>query len=260
MTWYALAMFICDKSDVEKLNFSPRSHCFKMARVEWCNVVLNPGERDDWPLVDLSDLDFTECLIDLFGPMSLVETVELFSACQEFPALESALNKELFMKANSRQWNQKTSELFAAVEQTPVAFRDWAHQKQMGQKDLQPLVSLKNPQEIADLLNQFSAQNLSRSEGKQALDWIVDLHLMGTATDLIAPPESGTWSDRLQQLRHPMTDTPASNSEKAGWPKYVQVVNFRQGDRVLKKMQITYLDKDDLSKKLQRLSKTEPQL
>ncbi len=258
MTWYALAMFISDKSDLEKLNFTPRSHRFTLARVEWKNVVLNPQKRDDLPLVDLSEFPLEDCLVDLFGPLSLVELFDLIQASSQHPHLEKALDKQSFFQKQGRQWNERMGQLFDRLTQTSRTFLDWAHNKQVGHREIQPLLSLKAINaEVNQLLDQFSIQKLSRNEGKQILDLLVDLLLMDHETSSLLPKNEQPWLPQLTQLRHPIAGSLQNPPPNLGWPKYVQVVNFRQGDRVLKKMQITYLDQDDLSQKLQRLSSVE---
>ncbi len=259
MTWYALAMFIGDKSELEKLNFEPRGHHFKMARIEWKNVVLNPKGGESYPVVDLSDWKLVDLLFDLFGPLSLIEIFELFKACLEQPPLAEALEPQAFMLLQKRQWNQRLQDLFSKLQETPQCFLNWAHNKQLGHRELQPLLSLNNLEVISPLLQQFPRQGLSRNDGKVVLDLLVDLVLMKKTETELEPKENQNWLETLKSLRNPMSRGIRPKSVKEGWPKYVQVVNFRQGDRVLQKMQITFLDQDDLHGKLQRLSLRETQ-
>lgn len=258
MTWYALAVFISDKSDLEKLNFRPRGHHFHLAQVEWKNVVLNSQCHGDQPIVDLSPRPLAECLFHLFGPLSLIELSELFTAIDEFPKLMAAFDTSEFMQSQGRQWSERQAQLFTTLQKTPLAFREWAHQKQMGSKDLQPLLAIEDLEAFAPLLIDLAENSLSRNEGKQAIDLLVDLFLLKRSVADLRSPQTGSWLKNLNKLRRPQSlKNEAAQSTDIGWPQYVQVVNQRQGDRLLKKMQITYSDGHDLTQKLKRLADRE---
>ncbi len=255
MTWYALPVFISDKTELETLNFQTRERPFGLARIEWNNVVLNSEASEDRPLVDLSYEDLTQTLIDLFPKLSLVETLELTMEVMEHPRLKTDFNAETFIQSQGMQWNQRLLSLFTWLRQTPLNFRHWAHQKQMGVRDLQPLLGIENPDSVAPLLEKLGQSPLSRNEGKQALDLIVDLILMKVPKESLLEYEDAQWLEALKKQRFPQTlerDAKEKTSTQQ-WPKYVQVVKHRQGDRLLQKMQITYNDQDDLMEKLSRL-------
>jgi hypothetical protein len=223
----------------------------------WQGVVLNPQATAGGPTVDLSEHPLPDCLFDLYGPLSLGQCFELVKACEGVPSLHQGLDLPRFFKLQSRHWNERLSDLYQVVKQAPPAFLGWVHQKQVGQKDLQPLVSLGAMDEISPLLDQFPVANLSRNEGKQILDLLVDLLLLKNASDRLAPPAKGSWLQHLKALRYPLSQKSDKRPQPAGWPQYVQVVRHRQGDRVLQRLQITYHDATDLQDKLSRLAQRE---
>lgn len=258
MTWYVLAVFISDKSELEKLSFKARGHHFTMAQVEWRNVILNPGACESRPVVDLSQNSFTEVLVELYGNLGLIEIFELFTACRAFSELNENLDKNQFMQKQAMVWNQRQEQLFERLAQAPQEFLDWAHNKQMSSKDLQPLLSLTELNEVSEILTALALQAPSRNEGKQILDLVVDLVLLKHSQQSLLPQPGSDWLKYLTQLRQPQASARQQQQPPSSpWPKYVQVVNYRQGDRMLKKMQITYSDRQDLQTKLQRLSSQE---
>jgi len=252
-------MFFSDKSELETLDFSPNNHHLTLARVEWKGVVLNQAAQESSPLVDLSEFDLSQCLFDLFGPLNIVEISELFNACEKHPTLKASLDKNVFVKLQGRQWNERLSDLMAQLGNAPQSFRDWARTKQTGIKDLQPLLSIDSMADFAPLLSSMAERNFSRNEGKQILDLLVDLFLLEKPISELLPPEKGDWLSTLILLRNPMTmGNKVSSQSPSSWPKFVQVVNHRQGYRVLNKMQIIFSDSQDLNDKLKRLSSKEP--
>lgn len=247
-------MFFSDKSDLEVLDFCRRSPGFDLVRVEWRHVILNAQADESRPIVDLSDDPLNHVLHSLFGPLSLIELADLIKTLQTHETLGTSFSAESFLKLYQIQWNERLSELFTVLQETPEDFKNWAHSKSMGVRDLQPLLALK--QNNFDFLSKLAQSHLSRSEGKQFIDLMVDLILLNKDTTSVLQKEERHWLTDLKALRNPMgTSQEKAPQETSPWPRYVQVVKQRQGDKIMKRMQITYLDDTDLKSKLLRLQK-----
>lgn len=205
------------------------------------------------PLVDMSEQNLTTVLSELYPSLSLIETMELFAAINS-TSLSSHLDRTAFMQAQKMQWNQRLQDLFELLAKTPATFKNWAHTKSMGIKDLQPLLSIDDVESITGELKILGDSQLSRNDGKSFIDLVVDLVMMKIDFSEVFTSPSQSWLSSLKKLRYPnATSQDLKASPSQIWPKYVQVVKQRQGDRVLNKMQITYADKTDLKEKLQRL-------
>lgn len=237
----------------QSLDFTPNNHHPQLIQVLWQDVSLNTKAASS--TVDMSELPLAQVLFDFYGPLTLMEIFQLFQKVEQIPSLQQHFDKKEFCQKQGRQWNQRLSDLFTKLEATPKSFQNWAINKQMDIKGLQPLLSLQDVSEFTPLLNTLADKNLTRNEGKQALDLLVDLFLMETPLEEILPTGNTPWLESLLQKRNPMAWAKQQEQKNDHWPRYVQVVNHRQGDRVLKKMQIVYSDAKDLQEKLQRLSK-----
>lgn len=248
-------MFFSDKSDVICLAWSPRSHCFSKAQIEWNGLILNGAVAIDKPIVDLSSEDLNELVSDLFGSLGFIELCELHQALQSHKNVQEKIDWKLLFAKNQMSWNDRTLELINKLADCTPAFLDWAYDHKLSQQDLMPLNGLSNLQTFNDLSIHFFNLHLSRNDGKQAVDLLVDLLLFGLTPEKLTPQESLPWLQQLLQLRNPeATKAEQATETTSHWPRYVQVQKLRQGDRLMQKMQITYSDAKDLSDKLNRLS------
>jgi hypothetical protein len=187
-----------------------------------------------------------------------MELVQLMRACESLNQLKSKWDPALLFQLQGRQWSERLSDLCHQLQNTPQTFQEWARLKQMDVKDLQPLLSLKGRVRIDPLLEDIAQLKVSRTEGKQILDLLVDLILMENQTESLRAQDNPNWLKVLKQKRYPMSHAQEKHTpSNKNLPRYAQIVNFRQGDRLLKKLQITYSDSQDLKDKLNRLSSQE---
>lgn len=262
LTWYALAMFFSDKSDLISVDFKPRGHALTSIRVEWKNWVLNGAVAGPYqPLADLSDQNLTELLVDVFGPLKFIEMAELYLSLKKCPQLFAAVNWMTYFKAQNMNFTNRTEELLKSLSGLPDSFFQWCYRRDLSPQDLMPILALKEYKDFATLSTEFENLNLSRSEGKLIIDLLVDLLLMGRPWQDLGPEtEHGTWLNHLQRLRYPMRESFESQSQQLSsqLPKYLEIRSLQQGDRTLKRLQITYSDNQDLHKKIERLKSIEP--
>ena len=160
--------------------------------------------------------------------------------------------------AMTGEWKntQRNRELQDKVAKAPEAFRLWAEEKKASISDLLPLNSLPDLSEVSALLEEFSKQRLTRSQGRQALDLIADLWLMKTPLQKLQP-QGRPWLEQLKLLRYPRTHAQDSQPglEKEDWPQFAKVQKRRNGDRLEYQMTIQFQDLKDLNGKLARLYK-----
>ena len=233
------------------LNYEPRKPPLTMARFHWQGLILNPQAPLKAPLLDLSHQNLPPLLVQIFGPLSFIQWTELCLALRKDPVW-TLLNRKEWASLLHYHWNQRTEQLMEKLAQAPPEFMTWAHEKQMGQRDLQPLLALPCLKSQASLLRELPKANLSRNEGKKWIDLMVDLLLMGKEEGELKAPKGEPWLPHLYQIRHPQSlekETTPSNP----WPQFVKILKQRQGDRLLYKMEITYSDPQDLDQKLKRL-------
>ena len=235
------------------LNFYPKNQCFSKALIKWKDLALNGLLASGKPIVDLSQEDITELLLDLFGPLSFIEICLLHWASKEHPNLFESVDWMLFFQKQNFQFNSRNLELSAKLKAMPHDFLIWSQKHQMSPRDLMPINSLDNPDCLKGLVKNFPDLKLTRNEGKKILDILVDLILMGEKTGELAP-SSDNWFQQLAVKRYPKSlKTNSSPEKEEQWPAYVHIKRSRQGDRVVHKLQLTYNDQRDLNSKLERL-------
>ena len=261
------------------LNFHPKGHYFSKIAVLWKGLLLNPcpsRNLNSTPM-DLSLENPGELLWDLLGPMSFIEVSRLYNACHEHPHFFQAVDWNSFFQKQKLFWNQRNLELIKKLKTINHGFLSWAQDRQMSPRDLMPLNSLNSMETFNRLGEKFPELGLTRSEGKNILDLLVDLILMGQTAETLMPlssakkikqtrsqnplqinhntiPQSKIWCQQLMAKRYPNTwNRDSSTQETKSWPRYAQVKKFRQGDQMIHKLQITYKDESDLDSKLKYL-------
>lgn len=230
-----------------------------MAQVEWNGIILNQQTNQDKAIVDLSQTDLTELIWDLFGTLSFIEITELYTALENSP-IKTSMNWQVYFQKQQMHFNQRFVELTKGLQQLSPPFKEWCFQRKLSAQDLMPLNSLKEFDHFNKLSLYFSEQSISRNEGKKVIDLLVDLLLLDTPIDTLIPSEQSDWLTQLTKLRTPKTlinDQKLKAQNSQVWPKYVQASKYRQGDKLLNKIQIIYLDNKDLGDKLSRLNKME---
>lgn len=236
------------------LNFIPKNHYFSTALIKWNGIALNGNPDLQKPTFDLSGENITELLLDLFDSLSFTEICLLYHCAQKHPRLFDAIDWKLFFKKQNIHINSRNLQLLEKLKSMPEEFLIWAQDHQMSSKDLMPINSLDNPGCLKDLTKIFSKLKLNRNEGKKTLDLLVDLVLMNhKAEDLT--PSSGNWFQQLMAKRYPNTlNNDKWEKIKKDWPNYVQIKSSRQGDRMIRKFQVTYTNEKDLQSKLKHLN------
>ena len=162
------------------------------------------------------------------------------------------------LKAAMEQWkqSQRNDELKKKLAQAPVSFLNWMEERKASISDLMPLNSLTQINSINPLLEEFEKQKLTRSQGKQILDLLVDLVMMKTSSQQLIP-SGKNWLDQLKGLRYPNTSKKDQQPglESKDWPQFIRVQKQRAGDRTRYQMTLQFYNEEELLEKLQRLNR-----
>lgn len=231
----------------------------------WQTELLTGFERDQGEALDLSeDGSLLQVFHSVYPKLSLPELARLWNLVKESPLWADQVS-ELF-RLHSLRWNQELEKTVQLLIQLPMEFQTWCSDKQLGARDLAPLRALDL--NLAEGLWTSLAQcQLSKSQGVQALEWSVDLLLMGKTWQEIQP-QAGTsgqgWLAQLKTWRFPNTES-VDESKKAKtarlpWPARTQGQWLRQGDRGLLEVRLQADSLEDFRKKLSGLAKVEKAL
>ena len=144
--------------------------------------------------------------------------------------------------------------MFAKLPALPKVFFDWAHQRKIELKDLLPLNALSDLAPFISLAQAIADLQLSRNDGKQVIDLLVDLLLLDHSPKTLLEMAGTDWPKTLEKVRKPMAHAEPATQSNSAWPSYVGEQKFRQGDRWQHRLQISYHDTKDLQKKLVQLS------
>ena len=239
--------------NIKTLNFSSKNPCFSKALVCWRETGINGLWACEKPILDLSQEDPTELLMDLFFPLCFVELCLLYQAGKEHPHLFQAVHWSHLFEKQKIQFSLRNLQLWEKLKQLPPEFLKWAGNHALSPQELMPVSGLDKLRPLCKLGPNFEKLKLSRNEGRKVLDILVDLILMGVKTEELMP-SSGNWLNELNQKRYPNSfEKDFPQKMEPPWPQYVRVKNFRQGDQVIHQMQITYGSQDDLGSKLKHL-------
>jgi hypothetical protein len=250
-------MFFTDKSELKFLNFKSREPFFNLAQVEWQEHILNSPEPCDLPIVDLSHEELGHVLYNLYGQLTFTELCELHESIKLYPLIFKSMNWQPYFQKSQMIYNQRFVELSQALLKTTLEFRSWCHTRKLSSQDLMPINALNDFDQFNILSLEIIKGQLTRNEGKNIIDQLVDLILLKVNPILLAPISIDAWSEQLNRLRNPNTTDQDKLSTEFNWPKYVKFQKQRQGDRVLQKIQITFSDQKDLRDKLTRLKSLE---
>ncbi|MCB0385470.1 MAG: hypothetical protein KDD43_08760, partial [Bdellovibrionales bacterium] len=217
----------------------------------------------DGTAVDLSDSgSLLEAFEQCYPVLSLPELARLWSLVASNPLWKDS-TVGLFRHYGFR-WNHELEKTCQVLLNLPLEFQHWCSEKQLSPRDLAPVRAMAHPEEHMYLWECFLSSRLSKSQAVQALEWAVDLLLMGREWPEIKPAlpnGDGKWLEMLKSLRFPRSE--AVDSQKQGqmarlpWPSRTQGQWVRQGDRGVLEVRLQADSLDDFRKKLEGLEKVE---
>jgi hypothetical protein len=223
---------------VTRLSFYPRKNWPTLWPVFiWNGVQITPEPTSASiakPICYPESVSLEELLLQVYPSLSWLEVWQLHRALKQANVpVQSDKLWQLYgyrESSDSDKWESIFAQLHPAVLQ-------WCVDKEMSPKDLAPLKALPDIKMITEELKCLAELQLSKSDGQKALEWIVDLFLMGNTNlpAVMQNVESGTQLlNRLEELRLPLVTQKKRQSEellkRLSWPRRLQARVSRVGD------------------------------
>jgi len=228
----------------------------------WQGLLLTGFDRRIGEALDLfesSHATFMEAITACYPELHFCELSRLFANLKRArPELAQELTANLFA-AYGLRWCERLSDTVNAILQTPVAFQKSVDEKKWGTRDLAPLLALKSPGEITPFLTALSEMPLGKSQAVQALEWVIELYLLGRPLNDLMPADhdGDAYMRRLKQWRKPVSvNSDEQWTRTVGqwpWPAHVQGRWQRFGDQAGLEIKIQTTSPQDFHKKLERL-------
>lgn len=223
---------------VTKLSFYPRRGWPTLwPAFIWNGVQLTPDPTSisvSAPVFYPASVSLEELLLQIYPALPWLEVWQLHLALKKanVPVQSDKLWQLYGFRESSE--NEKWETIFNQV--SPEVLQWWV-EKEFSPRDLAPLKALPDVGPISGELKRLAQLQLSKSDGQKALEWMVDLFLMGNAnlSAVMQNIESGTQLlDRLEELRLPLVTQKKRQSEdllkRLSWPRRLQARVSRLGD------------------------------
>jgi len=173
----------------------------------------------------------------------------------------SSADFEALAAQNGYRFDQRLLQCVELFHRLPIETQNWAAERALSQRDLQPLLALENlPLEFLQLL---AAARVSRSYGAQIIELLVDNILLGNVN--LEPPapftadKAAEWIARLKTSRFPETsrrdEEKKSRLSSLPWPKGFLTRWQRQGDQSGLEVRFTVASKIDMQSKIEALQR-----
>lgn len=207
--------------------------------------------------LELSSLPFHEAFNSIYKKVSFLE---LCGVLEQEQSLSLEIDKEALFRCYQYRYDQKIEKIRSVLPQLPLEFRQWAQEHSLSAADLYPLCSLENIQDAEKPLLHISSLLLSRAQGVQAMEWIVECLLLKIPQiQETQGHNSGTgWLEHLKQLRFPQTQIRDEEKQKkllSPWPKALSPRWLRQGDRSGVEIRFVVGSKKELADKISTLNR-----
>lgn len=206
----------------------------------WGNECLNAFHLIDsnLPSVDLKahaafkDKRWHQAMAALYPEMSLVELARLWVCVCETRVANADFDTDdnEWMQSFGWQNRDELMEILKLILKTPIQFQNWAAEKKLGQRELRPLLLIKNFPEHYSILGELPKSNPSRNEGALMLELLVELLLMDMGERQIIEALNLPVDEAIaefRKLRYPqrtgLQQSMESKAKKLPWPKKSQI-------------------------------------
>lgn len=150
--------------------------------------------------------------------------------------------------------------LLLTLRMPPSEFANWVAEKKLGGRDLAPLRAVKDEAFLQSLLGYIGRTSPNKNFGTQALEWAVDLHLMGKEVHIPVEYSRETfmnWHSELKDQRFARRAAQRKALEEkiqqAPWPRNVRAQVVEKGDQVGFEVKIFAESAEDLGRKVDLL-------
>lgn len=206
-------------------------------------------------------IEVEEPLVEIFS--QLYPELKLSELARAYRCLRPRLKPEnmssllnIYGLRNSR----RAEKFFSLFSKIPSEFRDWCDIKNPGINDLAVLFCFEDLASLKEVLQKIATDNLSKSQGVQALELCGELMLSGQVrqvTESLPIDSAAAWLAQLKRLRYPITTEKVNDREKKlsrlPWPKGTSAQLVRNGDRDCVELKIRAGSALDLQQQLDAL-------
>lgn len=237
----------------DRLN--PREHFLDLKK----NTINRSNNSTLQSLDDLAGIE--ECFKSCYPKITLSELARLYHLLESQE--EEVFNFSRLCRLYNYHWSLSLEKVLLSLYKTPAAFQNWASDKDLQPRDLEPLLC-----EGAKLLDgrvyeRLAELNPTKSNGILMFEWLVELRELDHCNEiLLGLSDEGAqpWFNNLKILRYPQTtQRDCANSlfvKQLTWPKQVTSQWKRQGDRAKISIEFTISSPEDFKKKLQQFNQT----
>lgn len=210
---------------------------------KWRLAGLGKGE-----VVDLSTSWLGEALKWCYPNLGIAEIANIVAAIPE--------QAESVCQAYDLRWNERLTQTLRAVLSTPAVFQKWVNEKQLGPRELFPLLAVPDLKAIEPILEQVGESALSRAQGAQALEYAIECFLMEMPLHAILENRHN-WLPHLRRLRRPLEDVDNQTRDAAlnhvHLPPQTTLQWLNGTDQPVLEVRLQAKSPTDLLKKLEQL-------
>lgn len=249
----------CDKS----LDFKPQREWPKaLPAFAWKGVLLTAFERTEGHALDLGGPQgstFLEAITACYPELGLAEVARLMTSLTQTNPEWARENQHGLLTAYSLHPSDRLMATLKMLSSTPHEFQTWVDSKGLGARDLAPLMAVEDVAALNDFLRSLAITEFSRSQGVQAMEWVVELFLQGRPLSdlMITSSNVPQYLANLERWRRPeaarQEDEWRNTVDTWPWPAQVQGQWQRFGDETGLEIKIRTTSPQDFAKKLQRL-------
>jgi|GEM_PF-3123489 len=237
------------ENDSKALSYGLRGKALSLFSLSWKGHWITPAKEH---FQEVGDQPLMTVLEEVFKNLDLVDTCRLWQNCCEI-GFDQEVPKKQFFKIFGFPINPRTESLPEVFIKLSDECLQWIRKRRFSFGDFVPILSLTSTEDISRLLKPLSQCDLSRSEGRKALDLLVDLKMMNrevpTASNKIE------WMQQLEMNRFPNTQKRDEVKEQFydSLPKYGNYRGVRQGDQWSHSLTVQFSEHADGVKKLKAL-------
>ena len=227
--------------------------------ISWKSQLLAGHKTETKLSVNYETQSFSSVFLACHPALSLAELSRLYACTKKHP-LFAQIDWPVVVQALGWHWNEHLEKILDFVVETPLEFQHWTSARKFGIRDFSPLSSATATQNLTALFILLAKNNVGYHNGRNLLEWGVELFLLGTSPQEICKSlteNEADWVSRIQSLRFPQsfsTDEKAKKLLKTlPVPPHTAIDWKRQGDLTGIQVEFFAHSHDEMKKKLDRL-------
>lgn len=198
----------------------------------WNAIPLNTQNTPSPKRLELNSLDIEDAICVVYPQLSFCGIYLLLDKLPKSLSIRTSRVYENYGYA----LDSKLAQLLTILSTLPCEFLNWCTEHNLSPRDLFPLLSMSNLQNVDEDLKKISSLALSRNLGAQILELVIECRLLSDSNEEQSSATTGDeWLQQLKSKRYPQTLLNDSEKQKKmlalPWPKDFQLRWQRQGDR-----------------------------